>query len=232
MNYANNQKVLDNNDYISQLTYVANEALDKHRSIKDNFVEERKVVNDYFSRKNLLLSNKQKEILDFGIGANTFINKMYGMANIVTDSNLLSLDSNTMYLKEAYESLQDELGIDFLPMTTEEEMPGRLLQLKELLKPQINIDGMNRYDVSMNMVQDFVTELAKSKYSNKNTEITKKINQLVSQQKQWNNELKKEYNQKLREEKKKYENNLKNINLKLASTSKGQPTKSIKKLLH
>lgn len=209
VNYANNQKVLDNNDYISQLTYVANEALDKHRSIKDNFVEERKVVNDYFSRKNLLLSNKQKEILDFGIGANTFINKMYGMANIVTDSNLLSLDSNTMYLKEAYESLQDELGIDFLPMTTEEEMPGRLLQLKELLKPQINIDGMNRYDVSMNMVQDFVTELAKSKYSNKNTEITKKINQLVSQQKQWNNELKKEYNQKLREEKKKYENNLK-----------------------
>lgn len=209
MNYANNQKVLDNNDYINQLTYVANEALDKHRSIKDNFVEERKVVNDYFSKKNLLLSNKQKEILDFGIGANTFINKMYGMANIVTDSNLLSSNSNTMYLKEAYESLQDELGIDFLPMTTEEEMPGRLLQLKELLKPQINIDGMNRYDVSMNMVQDFVTELAKSKYSNKNTEITKKINQLVSQQKQWNNELKKEYNQKLREEKKKYENNLK-----------------------
>lgn len=209
MNYANNQKVLDNNDYINQLTYVANEALDKHRSIKDNFAEERKVVNDYFSKKNLLLSNKQKEILDFGIGANTFINKMYGMANIVTDSNLLSLDSNTMYLKEAYESLQDELGIDFLPMATEEEMPGRLLQLKELLKPQINIDGMNRYDVSMNMVQDFVTELAKSKYSNKNTEIAKKINQLVSQQKQWNNELKKEYNQKLREEKKKYENNLK-----------------------
>lgn len=209
MNYANNQKVLDNNDYINQLTYVANEALDKHRSIKDNFAEERKVVNDYISKKNLLLSNKQKEILDFGIGANTFINKMYGMANIVTDSNLLSLDSNTMYLKEAYESLQDELGIDFLPMATEEEMPGRLLQLKELLKPQINIDGMNRYDVSMNMVQDFVTELAKSKYSNKNTEITKKINQLVSQQKQWNNELKKEYNQKLREEKKKYENNLK-----------------------
>lgn len=209
MNYANNQKVLDNNDYINQLTYVANEALDKHRSIKDNFVEERKVVNDYFSKKNLLLSNKQKEILDFGIGTNTFINKMYGMANIVTDSNLLSLDSNTMYLKEAYESLQDELGIDFLPMATEEEMPKRLLQLKELLKPQINIDGMNRYDVSMNMVQDFVTELAKSKYSNKNTEITKKINQLVSQQKQWNNELKKEYNQKLREEKKKYENNLK-----------------------
>lgn len=209
MNYANNQKVLDNNDYINQLTYVANEALDKHRSIKDNFAEERKVVNDYFSKKNLLLSNKQKEILDFGIGANTFINKMYGMANIVTDSNLLSSDSNTMYLKEAYESLQDELGIDFLPMATEEEMPERLLQLKELLKPQINIDGMNRYDVSMNMVQDFVTELAKSKYSNKNTEITKKINQLVSQQKQWNNELKKEYNQKLREEKKKYENNLK-----------------------
>lgn len=209
MNYANHQKVLDNNDYINQLTYVANEALDKHRSIKDNFVEERKVVNDYFSKKNLLLSNKQKEILDFGIGANTFINKMYGMVNIVTDSNLLSSNSNTMYLKEAYESLQDELGIDFLPMTTEEEMPGRLLQLKELLKPQINIDGMNRYDVSMNMVQDFVTELAKSKYSNKNTEITKKINQLVSQQKQWNNELKKEYNQKLREEKKKYENNLK-----------------------
>lgn len=209
MNYANNQKVLDNNDYINQLTYVANEALDKHRSIKDNFVEERKVVNDYFSKKNLLLSNKQKEILDFGIGANTFINKMYGMANIVTDSNLLSSDSNTMYLKEAYESLQDELGIDFLPMATEEEMPKRLLQLKDLLKPQINIDGMNRYDVSMNMVQDFVTELAKSKYSNKNTEITKKINQLVSQQKQWNNELKKEYNQKLREEKKKYENNLK-----------------------
>lgn len=209
VNYANNQKVLDNNDYINQLTYVANEALDKHRSIKDNFVEERKVVNDYFSKKNLLLSNKQKEILDFGIGANTFINKMYGMANIVTDSNLLSSDSNTMYLKEAYESLQDELGIDFLPMATEEEMPKRLLQLKELLKPQINIDGMNRYDVSMNMVQDFVTELAKSKYSNKNTEITKKINQLVSQQKQWNNELKKEYNQKLREEKKKYENNLK-----------------------
>lgn len=209
MNYANNQKVLDNNDYINQLTYVVNEALDKHRSIKDNFAEERKVVNDYFSKKNLLLSNKQKEILDFGIGANTFINKMYGMANIVTDSNLLSLDSNTMYLKEAYESLQDELGIDFLPMATEEEMPGRLLQLKELLKPQINIDGMNRYDVSMNMVQDFVTELAKSKYSNKNTEIAKKINQLVSQQKQWNNELKKEYNQKLREEKKKYENNLK-----------------------
>lgn len=208
VNYANNQKVLDNNDYINQLTYVANEALDKHRSIKDNFAEERKVVNDYFSKKNLLLSNKQKEILDFGIGANTFINKMYGMANIVTDSNLLSSDS-TMYLKEAYESLQDELGIDFLPMATEEEMPGRLLQLKELLKPQINIDGMNRYDVSMNMVQDFVTELAKSKYSNKNTEITKKINQLVSQQKQWNNELKKEYNQKLREEKKKYENNLK-----------------------
>lgn len=209
VNYANNQKVLDNNDYINQLTYVANEALDKHRSIKDNFAEERKVVNDYFSKKNLLLSNKQKEILDFGIGTNTFVNKMYGMANIVTDSNLLSLDSNTMYLKEAYESLQDELGIDFLPMATEEEMPGRLLQLKELLKPQINIDGMNRYDVSMNMVQDFVTELAKSKYSNKNTEITKKINQLVSQQKQWNNELKKEYNQKLREEKKKYENNLK-----------------------
>lgn len=209
MDYANNQKVLDNNDYINQLTYVANEALDKHRSIKDNFAEERKVVNDYFSKKNLLLSNKQKEILDFGIGANTFINKMYGMANIVTDSNLLSSDSNTMYLKEAYEILQDELGIDFLPMATEEEMPGRLLQLKELLKPQINIDGMNRYDVSMNMVQDFVTELAKSKYSNKNTEITKKINQLVSQQKQWNNELKKEYNQKLREEKKKYENNLK-----------------------
>lgn len=209
VNYANNQKVLDNNDYINQLTYVANEALDKHGSIKDNFAEERKVVNDYFSKKNLLLSNKQKEILDFGIGANTFINKMYGMANIVTDSNLLSSDSNTMYLKEAYESLQDELGIDFLPMATEEEMPGRLLQLKELLKPQINIDGMNRYDVSMNMVQDFVTELAKSKYSNKNTEITKKINQLVSQQKQWNNELKKEYNQKLREEKKKYENNLK-----------------------
>lgn len=209
VNYANNQKVLDNNDYINQLTYVANEALDKHRSIKDNFAEERKVVNDYFSKKNLLLSNKQKEILDFGIGANTFINKMYGMANIVTDSNLLSSNSNTMYLKEAYESLQDELGIDFLPMATEEEMPGRLLQLKELLKPQINIDGMNRYDVSMNMVQDFVTELAKSKYSNKNTEITKKINQLVSQQKQWNNELKKEYNQKLREEKKKYENNLK-----------------------
>lgn len=209
VNYANNQNVLDNNDYISQLTYVANEALDKHRSIKDNFAEERKVVNDYFSKKNLLLSNKQKEILDFGIGANTFINKMYGMANIVTDSNLLSSDSNTMYLKEAYESLQDELGIDFLPMATEEEMPKRLLQLKELLKPQINIDGMNRYDVSMNMVQDFVTELAKSKYSNKNTEITKKINQLVSQQKQWNNELKKEYNQKLREEKKKYENNLK-----------------------
>lgn len=209
MNYANNQKVLDNNDYINQLTYVANEALDKHRSIKDNFAEERKVVNDYFSKKNLLLSDKQKEILDFGIGANTFINKMYGMANIVTDSNLLSSDSNTMYLKEAYESLQDELGIDFLPMATEEEMPKRLLQLKELLKPQINIDGMNRYDVSMNMVQDFVTELAKSKYSNKNTEITKKINQLVSQQKQWNNELKKEYNQKLREEKKKYENNLK-----------------------
>ena len=209
VNYANNQKVLDNNDYINQLTYVANEALDKHRSIKDNFAEERKVVNDYFSKKNLLLSDKQKEILDFGIGANTFINKMYGMANIVTDSNLLSSDSNTMYLKEAYESLQDELGIDFLPMATEEEMPGRLLQLKELLKPQINIDGMNRYDVSMNMVQDFVTELAKSKYSNKNTEITKKINQLVSQQKQWNNELKKEYNQKLREEKKKYENNLK-----------------------
>lgn len=209
MNYANNQKVLDNNDYINQLTYVANEALDKHRSIKDNFAEERKIVNDYFSKKNLLLSNKQKEILDFGIGANTFINKMYGMANIVTDSNLLSSDSNTMYLKEAYESLQDELGIDFLPMATEEEMPKRLLQLKELLKPQINIDGMNRYDVSMNMVQDFVTELAKSKYSNKNTEITKKINQLVSQQKQWNNELKKEYNQKLREEKKKYENNLK-----------------------
>ncbi len=209
MNYANNQKVLDNNDYINQLTYVANEALDKHRSIKDNFAEERKVVNDYFNKKNLLLSNKQKEILDFGIGANTFINKMYGMANIVTDSNLLSSDSNTMYLKEAYESLQDELGIDFLPMATEEEMPKRLLQLKELLKPQINIDGMNRYDVSMNMVQDFVTELAKSKYSNKNTEITKKINQLVSQQKQWNNELKKEYNQKLREEKKKYENNLK-----------------------
>lgn len=209
MNYANNQKVLDNNDYINQLTYVANEALDKHRSIKDNFAEERKVVNDYFSKKNLLLSNKQKEILDFGIGTNTFVNKMYGMANIVTDSNLLSLDSNTMYLKEAYESLQDELGIDFLPMATEEEMPERLLQLKELLKPQINIEGMNRYDVSMNMVQDFVTELAKSKYSNKNTEITKKINQLVSQQKQWNNELKKEYNQKLREEKKKYENNLK-----------------------
>lgn len=209
VNYANNQKVLDNNDYINQLTYVANEALDKHRSIKDNFAEERKVVNDYFSKKKLLLSNKQKEILDFGIGANTFINKMYGMANIVTDSNLLSSDSNTMYLKEAYESLQDELGIDFLPMATEEEMPKRLLQLKELLKPQINIDGMNRYDVSMNMVQDFVTELAKSKYSNKNTEITKKINQLVSQQKQWNNELKKEYNQKLREEKKKYENNLK-----------------------
>lgn len=209
MNYANNQKVLDNNDYINQLTYVANEALDKHRSIKDNFAEERKVVNDYFSKKNLLLSDKQKEILDFGIGANTFINKMYGMANIVTDSNLLSSDSNTMYLKEAYESLQNELGIDFLPMATEEEMPERLLQLKELLKPQINIDGMNRYDVSMNMVQDFVTELAKSKYSNKNTEITKKINQLVSQQKQWNNELKKEYNQKLREEKKKYENNLK-----------------------
>lgn len=209
VNYANNQKVLDNNDYINQLTYVANEALDKHRSIKDNFAEERKVVNDYFSKKKLLLSNKQKEILDFGIGANTFINKMYGMANIVTDSNLLSLDSNTMYLKEAYESLQDELGIDFLPMATEEEMPKRLLQLKELLKPQINIDGMNRYDVSMNMVQDFVTELAKSKYSNKNTEIAKKINQLVSQQKQWNNELKKEYNQKLREEKKKYENNLK-----------------------
>lgn len=209
VNYANNQNVLDNNDYISQLTYVANEALDKHRSIKDNFAEERKVVNDYISKKNLLLSNKQKEILDFGIGANTFINKMYGMANIVTDSNLLSSDSNTMYLKEAYESLQDELGIDFLPMATEEEMPKRLLQLKELLKPQINIDGMNRYDVSMNMVQDFVTELAKSKYSNKNTEITKKINQLVSQQKQWNNELKKEYNQKLREEKKKYENNLK-----------------------
>lgn len=209
VNYANNQKVLDNNDYINQLTYVANEALDKHRSIKDNFAEERKVVNDYISKKNLLLSNKQKEILDFGIGANTFINKMYGMANIVTDSNLLSSDSNTIYLKEAYESLQDELGIDFLPMATEEEMPGRLLQLKELLKPQINIDGMNRYDVSMNMVQDFVTELAKSKYSNKNTEITKKINQLVSQQKQWNNELKKEYNQKLREEKKKYENNLK-----------------------
>lgn len=209
VNYANNQKVLDNNDYINQLTYVANEALDKHRSIKDNFAEERKVVNDYFSKKNLLLSNKQKEILDFGIGTNTFVNKMYGMANIVTDSNLLSLDSNTMYIKEAYESLQDELGIDFLPMATEEEMPERLLQLKELLKPQINIDGMNRYDVSMNMVQDFVTELAKSKYSNKNTEITKKINQLVSQQKQWNNELKKEYNQKLREEKKKYENNLK-----------------------
>ena len=209
MNYANNQKVLDNNDYINQLTYVANEALDKHRSIKDNFAEERKVVNDYFSNKNLLLSDKQKEILDFGIGANTFINKMYGMANIVTDSNLLSSDSNTMYLKEAYESLQDELGIDFLPMATEEEMPERLLQLKELLKPQINIDGMNRYDVSMNIVQDYVTELAKSKYSNKNTEITKKINQLVSQQKQWNNELKKEYNQKLREEKKKYENNLK-----------------------
>lgn len=209
MNYANNQKVLDNNDYINQLTYVANEALDKHRSIKDNFAEERKVVNDYFSNKNLLLSDKQKEILDFGIGANTFINKMYGMANIVTDSNLLSSDSNTMYLKEAYESLQDELGIDFLPMATEEEMPERLLQLKELLKPQINIDGMNRYDVSMNMVQDFVTELAKSKYSNKNAEVTKKINQLVSHQKQWNNELKKEYNQKLREEKKKYENNLK-----------------------
>lgn len=209
VNYANNQKVLDNDDYINQLTYVANEALDKHRSIKDNFAEERKVVNDYFNKKNLLLSDKQKEILDFGIGANTFINKMYGMANIVTDRNLLSSDSNTMYLKEAYESLQDELGIDFLPMATEEEMPGRLLQLKELLKPQINIDGMNRYDVSMNMVQDFVTELAKSKYSNKNTEITKKINQLVSQQKQWNNELKKEYNQKLREEKKKYENNLK-----------------------
>ena len=209
VNYANNQKVLDNNDYINQLTYVANEALDKHRSIKDNFAEERKVVNDYFSKKNLLLSDKQKEILDFGIGANTFINKMYGMANIVTDRNLLSSDSNTMYLKEAYESLQDKLGIDFLPMATEEEMPGRLLQLKELLKPQINIDGMNRYDVSMNMVQDFVTELAKSKYSNKNTEIAKKINQLVSQQKQWNNELKKEYNQKLREEKKKYENNLK-----------------------
>lgn len=209
MNYANNQKVLDNNDYINQLTYVANEALDKHRSIKDNFAEERKVVNDYFSNKNLLLSDKQKEILDFGIGANTFINKMYGMANIVTDRNLLSSDSNTMYLKEAYESLQDELGIDFLPMATEEEMPKRLLQLKELLKSQINIDGMNRYDVSMNMVQDFVTELAKSKYSNKNTEITKKINQLVSQQKQWNNEMKKEYNQKLREEKKKYENNLK-----------------------
>lgn len=209
MTYANNQKVLDNNDYINQLTYVANEALDKHRSIKDNFAEERKVVNDYFSNKNLLLSDKQKEILDYGIGANTFINKMYGMANIVTDSNLLSSDSNTMYLKEAYESLQDELGIDFLPMATEEEIPGRLLQLKELLKLQINIDGMNRYDVSMNMVQDFVTELAKSKYSNKNTEITNKINQLVSQQKQWNNELKKEYNQKLREEKKKYENNLK-----------------------
>ncbi len=208
MNYANNQKVLDNNDYINQLTYVANEALDKHKSIKDNFAEERKVVNDYFSKKNLLLSNKQKEILDFGIGANTFINKMYGMANIVTDSNLLSSD-NTMYLKEVYESLQNELGIDFLPMATEEEMPERLLQLKELLKPQINIDGMNRYDVSMNMVQDLVTEIAKSKYSNKNTEITKKINQLVSQQKQWNNELKKEYNQKLREEKKKYENNLK-----------------------
>lgn len=209
MNYANNQKVLDNNDYINQLTYVANEALDKHRSIKDNFAKERKVVNDYFSNKNLLLSDKQKEILDFGIGANTFINKMYGMANIVTDRNLLSSDSNTMYLKEAYESLQDKLGIDFLPMATEEEIPGGLLQLKELLKPQINIDGMNRYDVSMNMVQDFVTELAKSKYSNKNAEVTKKINQLVSQQKQWNNELKKEYNQKLREEKKKYENNLK-----------------------
>lgn len=204
--YAMNQKILDSNDYVNQMTYVANEALDGYRHITDNFSKERETVKNYLKDKTLILTDSQKELLDYGIGTDTFINKMRGMANIVTNSDVH--EGNTMYLQEAYETLQDELGIDFLPMANANEIPDNFLQLKEILKPHIDVDGMNRFDVALNMVQDYITELAKRKYSNKNVEVSKKINQLVSQQKNWNRAVKQEYNQKLRAEKKKYNENL------------------------
>lgn len=204
--YAMNQRILDSNDYVNQMTYVANEALDGYRHITDNFSKERETVKNYLKNKTLILTDSQKELLDYGIGTDTFINKMRGMANIVTNSDVH--EGNTMYLQEVYETLQDELGIDFLPMANANEIPDNFLQLKEILKPHINVDGMNRFDVALNMVQDYITELAKRKYSNKNVEVSKKINQLVSQQKNWNRAVKQEYNQKLRAEKKKYNENL------------------------
>lgn len=204
--YAMNQRILDSNDYVNQMTYVANEALDGYRHITDNFSKERETVKNYLKDKTLILTDSQKELLDYGIGTDTFINKMRGMANIVTNSDVH--EGNTMYLQEVYETLQDELGIDFLPMANANEIPDNFLQLKEILKPHINVDGMNRFDVALNMVQDYITELAKRKYSNKNVEVSKKINQLVSQQKNWNRAVKQEYNQKLRAEKKKYNENL------------------------
>ena len=211
--FARNHEVESPVDLMFQMSKISNTAVDKTEKVIDLLSEERQTIKEYLKGSTLLLSDRQVQMLEFGMGANRYRQIMFGTANIKRAENhqtsitggIDRQGGNVMYLTEAYQNLQEQVGYALLPDCQEEKMPEMLLSVLDAVKPTVEtVDGANRYDLSMAMTQDFIVSLCSNAYKNTNTKekqkSSKEIAELKKSQKEWKNNYRKKYKDKLSEE--------------------------------
>ena len=193
-------------DLMQQMAQINNTALDKSAKVYDHFAEERKEIMAYLRNSTLLITDRQVQMLEFGMGTQRYRQLMYGTTNIKKAENhgksitgdIDRQGGHTMYLTEAYNTLQEQYGYALFPEVLEDEMPEQLLRIKDLLKPQVEtLYGENKYDVCMQMAQDYIAEVVKQRYDKNNKSMKKKIEKLQNMQLKWRENIRQEYEERL-----------------------------------
>ena len=207
--FARNNDNVTPTDLMTQMSQISNTAVDKTKKVIDTFEEERKEIRGQLKGRTLLLTDRQVQMLDYGMGTNRYKQSMFGTTNIKKAENHGSsiaggIDrqgGKTCYLSEMYYDLQDQFGYALFPEIQEDMMPEELLRVLETLKPTIDtVDGANRYDMSMAMTQDFIVALCSEVQNSTNTKLKQKydkaIKELKDSQKEWKERYSKAYKEK------------------------------------
>lgn len=208
--FARNNDNVTPTDLMTQMSQISNSAVDKTKKIIDPFEEERKEIRGQLKGRTLLLTDRQVQMLDFGMGTNRYKQLMFGTTTIKKAENHGSsiaggIDrqgGKTCYLSEMYYDLQDQFGYALFPEIQEDMMPEELLRVLETLKPTVDtVDGANRYDMSMAMTQDFIVALCSEVQNSTNSKLKQKydkaIKELKDSQKEWKEKYREEYNNRL-----------------------------------
>lgn len=207
--FARNNDNVTPSDLMTQMSQISNTAVDKTKKIIDPFEEERKEIRGQLKGHTLLLTDRQVQMLDYGMGTNRYKQLMFGTTNIKKAENHGSsiaggIDrqgGKTCYLSEMYYDLQDQFGYALFPEIQEDMMPEELLRVIDTLKPTVDtVDGANRYDMSMAMTQDFIVALCSEVQNSTNSKLKQKydkaIKELKDSQKEWKERYKKAYKEK------------------------------------
>ena len=207
--FARNNDNVTPTDLMTQMSQISNTAVEKTKKVIDPFEEERKEIRGQLKGHTLLLTDRQVQMLDFGMGTNRYKQLMFGTTNIKKAENhsvgiaggIDRQGGKTCYLSEMYYDLQDQFGYALFPEIQEDMMPEELLRALETLKPTVDtVDGANRYDMSMAMTQDFIVALCSEVQNSTNTKLKQKydkaIKELKDSQKEWKERYKKAYKEK------------------------------------